>query len=53
MWFDPSQNLFGEPLAVWVAVALVWLGPFAFLALLRRHLDRRDRRAGARSDPPT
>ena len=44
MYFDPADNLFGAPLWIWLAVALIWLGPFAAFYVYGRVLDRRRRK---------
>lgn len=52
MWFDPRDNLFGEPWWVWVVIGLIWLGPFVFFRATEKWANRRDERRRARNDPP-
>lgn len=49
MFFDPSDNLFGQPLGVWLFVGLVWAAPFVIYRVWEWWAERRD----ARSGPPT
>jgi hypothetical protein len=51
-YFDPGDNLIGAPLWLWIAVGVVWLGPFVAFGCYGALLDRRNKRAGVPFEIP-